>query len=177
MSKIYIGCDPGKTSGALVAIQDGKIIDKLPVPKIGSNIDIPTHFNWLKKYAKMAKNSPDSVHAIVEQLHGLPNQKLSTIWHLSGHYHVIISILYGFKIPFTQVPPQEWQKEMFKGINIQWTMKNGKKAKDTKTMSVLAAQRLLPGQDLTTGLPRARVPNDGITDAALLSLYGKRNRL
>jgi hypothetical protein len=170
MGKTYIGIDLGKTRGAIVIIKDGKIIERQPTPLMGGDkqvIDAREIFKFMYKYRNQ------DCHAVMEKLHGLPNQKLSVIWELSQHVGMIKMLLAILKIAYTEVTPQSWQKEMFLGVTIQEKKVKGLWKKDTKATSVLAAQKLFPKEDLRA-TAKSKVPHDGITDALLLAEYGRR---
>lgn len=84
---------------------------------------------------------------------------------------------------FVKVKPKDWQKEMWEGVSII-KINTGKKTKDgnikyktdTKATSLIAAQRLFPG-DKFLGTERSKKPHDGIVDGLLISEYCRRKFL
>lgn len=72
-------------------------------------------------------------------------------------------ILAGRGIPYQVVPPQAWQKAMLAG------MPKG----DTKASSILVAQRLWPDASFRR-TERCTKAHDGMTDAALIAEFGRR---
>ena len=172
-TKYWIGIDPGKTAGAIIVYKDGKILHKQVTPTLGTEIDTKEILKFLAPF----RNRND-VHAVMEKLHGMPNQKLSVIWVLGKHYGILEALLIGLQIPYSQVTPQVWQKEMWQGTKVQWKNQKSKgvskQVKDTKMTSIIALKKLLPTADLTKGTARSHVPHDGVCDATLLAMYGER---
>lgn len=86
-------------------------------------------------------------------------------------------------LSFVKVKPKDWQKEMWEGVSII-KINTGKKTKDgnikyktdTKATSLVAAQRLFPG-DKFLGTERSTTPHDGIVDGLLISEYCRRKFL
>ena len=94
-------------------------------------------------------------------MHGLPNQKLSVIWSLGRQVGIVETILRMYKMPYTEVTPQTWQKGIFYKTD----------GKDTKEKSLNVAKRLFP--DHTDFFKRKK--DHGRSDALLLARYSQKN--
>jgi len=82
----------------------------------------------------------------------------------------------AYSLPFIKVKPKDWQKEMWEGVTPIKTIVKGKKKTDTKATSLVAAQRLFPG-DKFLGSERSKVPHDGIVDGLLIAEHCRRKYL
>lgn len=74
--------------------------------------------------------------------------------------------------PVRSVSPKIWQKYAWKPQHIVYTKgedTKSRKKKDTKATSMAAAKDLFPGVSFVP--KRARVPHDGLIDAALIAHY------
>lgn len=161
----HIGIDPGK-DGAIVA-QTDKGIEKIMIPLIGNEIDLHSLNHTIRRLSL----SGGPHHFILENVHTLPIMSAKSNFTFGSVFGMLQALLVANNCKFTLVTPKEWQKEMWQGIPKQ--TKPGKKQTDTKAMSLLAANRLFPLQDLTKS-DRASKAHDGIVDALLISEYCKR---
>lgn len=150
-----LGIDPG-LKGACVFIENGHIEGFLIMPVTGgmSGLDIPSLCNWI------SHQSPDV--AYVEKIHSLFVASKKSTFTFGMNYGVLFGILASLKIPYIQVPPKQWQKEMCEGVEEKY---------DQKVRAQIAANRLFPRVDFTRG---KKNPHDGMIDAALIALYGYR---
>jgi hypothetical protein len=72
---------------------------------------------------------------------------------------ILEGILIAMRIPYRRVRPQEWMKEVLKGLP------------KVEKASVLFCQRQWPGTDWR-GTERSKKPHDGKTDSACMAYYG-----
>lgn len=161
-SKINIGIDIGK-HGA-ICINDQGNITTYPMPMIKTELDYLQVYNLLSPY------EGGRVMVVFERLgviFGSSKQVAFSMGHQAGAIEMACVAL---AIPFTKVPPKQWQKEMFTGVD---EITSSKGSRDTKAMALVAVKRLLPTLKLTFGT-RATVPHDGLVDAVLMSLYSER---
>jgi hypothetical protein len=164
---IRIGIDPGKNG--FICILDTNIAPNgeflyYAVPLIGKDVDIKELNSILKRdYDK-------DVHCVIEDVHAIFGSAAKATFNFGWIVGVLEAILVAHRIPYTKVKPKEWQKEMWQGIPLQ-KKPNGRT--DTKAMSLLAAKRLFPNEDLTA-TERSVKPHDGKVDALLLSEYCRR---
>lgn len=159
--RINIGVDIGK-NGAIVINDNGEIIS-LPMPLIGKELDVFTLRTIFSKYREK------DVMVLFEKIVPFVENK-STAFSMGQQSGAIEMVCVSYSIPYTKIPPQTWQKEMFTGV--EEIPKTGG-GRDTKKMALIAIQRLLPTLKLTFGT-RSHKPHDGLIDAALMSEYLKR---
>lgn len=180
-TKRYVaGADPGK-HGAVVLLsvsyspvriaQD----DVIQIPTRGTNgkLDIEHLWNALLPYSdRIDLYAQEDVHALFGSSakgtfeFGDANGALRTVLQLlglrrdAGRAHVVT------------VQPKIWQKKAWQPQHIKFledTDKLGRKKKDTKATSLAAAKDLFPGVSFVP--KRAKLPHDGIVDAALIAYY------
>lgn len=142
---IYIGVDPG-TSGAIATVTD-----------MG-------HSSWVKcaetehdlweflSNDVFAANAGERFHAVIEQVHSMPNQGVSSSFKFGQSYGFLRGLLTAHAVPFETVTPQKWQKAM------------GCRSGGDKNVTKAAAQRLFPGLKIT----------HANADALLLAEYCRR---
>lgn len=184
-SKRYVaGADPGK-HGAIVllstAYNPARIasddIIQLPVrrDKIGKLDTIHIWENLLPYAPRIDLYVQEDVHALFGSSaagtfeFGDANGALRTVLQLLGLYNnnSIAQVL--------AVAPKLWQKHAWKPQHIVYLDdkdKLGRKKKDTKATSMAAAKDLFPGVSFVP--KRARIPHDGLIDAALIAHYALR---
>lgn len=164
---IYLGVDPG-LSGAIATIDsDTMVIDIQPMPIIKgkgrSQYDLVEIRNVL---CLLSTPAYPRIFVTVEKLQPLPRKLGGGITNYRRGETIGWSwLLTGMSIPHQLVRPQEWQKVMLAGTS----------GTDTKQRSIIAAQRLYPGQSLKR-TDRCRKPDSGMSDALLLAAYGMRTQ-
>lgn len=151
-----LSCDPGLKGG--FCLLDSKTLkldyQKMPLLKNG-DYDIITIIDLIKS------SKPDFIfHEKVRSLYGMSAKSNFSFGRGVG---ITESHCLAYGKPFQEVPPKEWQKVAWKGID---------KVKDPKKNSLVAAQRLFPSYDFLA-TKRSSVPHDGIIDATLIAWYGK----
>lgn len=166
---IYVGVDPGKTGAIATINSDNMEIEIQPMPIIKGKgrgeYDLVEIKNVLCLLPGYADTYPPRILVIVEKLQPLPpKMKGGSI----ANYHRGVAsgwswLLTGMSIPYQLVRPQDWQKVMLAGTS----------GTDTKQKSIIAAQRLFPGQSLKR-TEKCRKPDAGMSDALLMCAYGMR---
>lgn len=172
---MIVGIDPGLSGG--IAVLDGAA----PEPPQAVVYPMPIFKTTTKKgYRNVYDESllaafgrswalflmAQGLHVFVEKQQALP----STMGGASANFQrglaqgLWIGMLASYRIPYTLVPPQSWQKVMLLGIP----------GEDTKQRSVVAAGRLFPNVSLLP-TPRCTKPHDGYADALLIAEYGRRS--
>ena len=159
---IYIGVDNG-INGALVALKGKVIKEKIVMPTIKSTknkkeYDIQSIVDFFLKY--------QNATIIIEKAHAMPILGSVQAFNFGRGYGIIIGIVSALKMRYHIVHARTWQKEMFRDIN----------SKDTKQASIIVAQRLFPTTDFRATEKNKKI-HDGMTDAALLAVWGQRKRL
>lgn len=153
---LTIGIDPGLTGG-VAAIEDNKIvfIERLPTKsgtKAGSKIiDCYTLAVWLKTLD--AKHGIQEV--ILEEVHAMPKQGVSSTFSFGRAYGMIEGILIASRISMRRSRPQAWKKEA--GI-----------LRQDKTAALRLAAEIFP----IHAARFMRKADLGIADAALIARFG-----
>jgi len=181
MSKdIYMGIDPGKQGFFTFNIGEELFFKHMENFVIGKEYSSLLIGEFFKQFEGI------SMHVVLEDVHCDPQWTALTNWSLSRNKALIEQALADYKIPNTLVNPQTWQKEMFQGIpemrkpSVTVKRKDGttylkKGRRETKPMSILAAQRLFPNVNLAHGkTARATKPHDGKSDSLLIYEYCRR---
>lgn len=149
---IVLGIDPG-ASGCIAAIEDGtQPIERrwIECPKYCLLTDTETDIsNWLSFFSPMG-DCP--VHAFIERVHSMPKQGVASSFKFGQSYGFLRGLLIGHGIPFEEVTPQKWQKEM------------GCLTKGDKNVSKAKAQQLFPREKIV----------HANADALLIAEYGRR---
>lgn len=166
---IYVGVDPGKTGAIATINSDNMEIEIQPMPIIKGKgrgeYDLVEIKNVLCLLPGYAETYPPRILVIVEKLQPLPPKMPGG--SIANYNRGVASgwswLLTGLGIPHQLVRPQDWQKVILVGTS----------GTDTKQKSIIAAQRLFPGQDLKR-TEKCRKPDAGMSDALLLCAYGMR---
>lgn len=155
---IFTGIDPGLDGGIAQIIDKNILLDKTPIIG-GRDYDVQE----MKRILLNAKES-DELFCIIENQISMPGQGLSSTLQTGKGFGIWLGLLAGLEIPFQVVSAKQWQGKLFTGVN-------GKL--DTKEKSEVIAKRLFPRADFRRS-ERARVANDGLTDAACIAEYARR---
>ena len=164
--RVFIGVDIGK-KGAIVAIHENGLVNKHTIPVIGDKVLDTELFKIFEEYQEY------EVFVCLEEVHSLfgmsakSNFSFGELYGKKKMIGAVCSYLYGFTLDF--VPPKKWQAQMW--TTTDKVFKTGKKV-DTKKTSLVAANRLLPGEAFLA-TTRSRVAHDGLVDAYLIAMYCK----
>lgn len=161
---IRIGIDPGK-QGFICSMTDSSI-SYYQIPLIGKEVDL----DELDNIIDFITLTHDDVHCVIEDVHAIFGSSAKATFNFGWIVGVLEALLVAHGIPYTKVQPKEWQKEMWQGISKQ---KKANGRTDTKAMSLLAAKRLFPDEDLTA-TARSTKEHDGKIDSLLMAEYCKR---
>jgi crossover junction endodeoxyribonuclease RuvC len=164
---IYVGIDPGK-AGAIASINsDTMEIDIQPMPVLKSSKS-RSEYNLVEmRNILVLASTEGELFVTAEKLQPLPPKFGGGIANYNRGYALALlkGMLTGMKIPYQLVLPRVWQKAMLAGTS----------GTDTKQRSIIAAQRLFPGQSLLR-IEKCRKPDNGYSDALLLAAYGMRTQ-
>jgi hypothetical protein len=167
--RFHIGIDVGKEGAFAIQDINLKSITCIKMPLIGKELDMLEVYNILTPY------EGGNGMIVFEKIIPFTANK-SAMFSLGCQAGAIEMACVALAIPFTKVPPQTWQKEMFTGVDQatkkSTTTKSGV-SRDTKSMALVAAKRLFPHQELKFG-GRTTVAHNGLVDALLMSEYAKR---
>tara|TARA_R110000868_G_scaffold144292_5_gene363210 strand:+ start:321 stop:854 length:534 start_codon:yes stop_codon:yes gene_type:complete len=142
----------------------GPILTTIPMPVVGNRVD------WDEMYSLF--NGYEGFRGLVvfEKLGILFGVSKSVQDSLGRQNEGMIVMCKMLAIPYREVPPKEWQAEMFKGISL---IKKANGKKDTKAMALQKIRQIHPKLKLTFG-ERATKPHDGLIDAVLIAEYAER---
>jgi len=137
----YIGIDPGKSGGMAVIESNGEV------------------FAWPFKnetecgiWEIIYDNSCQRVVAMLEQVHAMPKQGVSSSFNFGMSYGALRMALIAAEIPFETVTPGKWQRVL------------GCLSKGDKNVTKAKAQELFPSVKVT----------HAVADALLLAEYCRR---
>lgn len=170
--KTYIGIDPGSKGYIVCLDSEGGFFESLPIED-STQQDIATFLN--------NANYDNKAVCVMEDVHAMPGQGVASTFAFGRNTGFLFGLLVAFKIPYTLVSPQKWQKAMWIAadhVTTTATDKNGntKKVVMPKPTSINAATRLFPDVDLRKNRG-CKKPHDGKCDALLMALYAKRMNL
>lgn len=151
---IFIGIDPGK-SGALAAIGTGENSHTITTIKFKEY----AYRDYIRNLMMAMDESP-RVYCVVEKVHAMPGQGVTSMFSFGENYGNIRGILESFFIPYELVDPRTWKKEFHLGRD--------------KQDSILAAKALFPGVNLKS-TERSTKDSDGIAEALLMAEYARRS--
>jgi len=167
----FIGIDPGKDGAIAYLDEEGGLINivKMPVISGGNSktkkeYDIPAMVELLQKDQLCGQRLPiGKMFVTLEQLQTMPPGMggSQANFQRGFAYGTWLGILTAIMQPFITVRPQKWQGALLTGA-----------PKDTKQASIMVAQRTWPRFDFRRS-EKAKKPDDGKTDAALIGLYGQ----
>lgn len=162
---LVVGIDPG-LDGGLTAL-----LAQRPTPYVRASEPMPTiggakgkrliDAAGVKRF--LAAWSPDLV--IIERVGARTGQGVTSMFNFGYGAGLIEGIVFamGFRVEF--VLPQEWQKEVYRGL-----------PRDNPKPSVIFCQRTYPAFDWR-GTERSRTPHDGKTDSCCIAYYGVTKHL
>lgn len=162
MNRTLISCDPG-AHGFLCAYNPDKDTRAYLSIEDSTRAEI-AHF--------LAQYKDKSV-AIMEEVHALVNSSAKATFAFGEIFGFLKGLFTALDIPFSLVPPQTWQKEIW--IASDKVFKEGKKI-DTKKTSINSATRLFPTVDFRKN-DRCRTIDDNKVDATLIGEYARRKGL
>lgn len=158
-----IGIDPGLAGGIAILNKQGKIQDVMSMPVLYLKTAKGRKGEYdVKKIREMFEEySPKMVALEIQQ--AMPKQGVTSTFKTGRGFGLLEGILIGLKIPYILIKPRQWQSTMFEGL-----------PKDnSKTLSILVAERLFPEQDFRKS-DRCSNVSDGMTDAILIAEYARR---
>lgn len=168
--RFWIGIDIGK-EGAIVIQENDKPITSYAMPVLATELDYNRIYEILEPY------EGGNGMVVFEKIVPYVGNKTS-IFSMGMQAGAIEMTCVALAIPYTKIPPQTWQKEMFTGVSNMTkkstTTKSGE-SRDTKTMALIAAQRLFPGHLFNfPNQKKTTKPHNGLVDALLMSEFAKR---
>jgi hypothetical protein len=117
---IYLGIDPGASGG--LAVIDGKTVSLSSMPDTERDL-----WNWFNSNRLWAKTNYKEIFGLIEKVGGYIKGNAtpgSAMFNFGVSYGRLRMCLVGNGIPFEEITPQRWQKEL--AIPTRSTGKNGK---------------------------------------------------
>lgn len=154
----YIGIDIGFT-GSIAVLENDNILEQIVMPvflitKNKKEYDIQSIVDFLSKYK-------DST-VILEKTQAMPHLGTVQSHHLGKGYGIMVGVLTVLKNRYHVVHPKTWQAKVFRDCP----------GDNTKTKSVLMAQRLFPDTKFLR-TDRSKKVDHNMCDAVLLAYYGQ----
>jgi len=156
-----IGIDQGLKGGCAALTSQGTVVGLLPMPVIGNKIDTRRLKEWLiQKKAKFVSIEKAQSFKSDDRDSKMGRQSIYNYGFNSG---VVVGVVAALDLPYALVPPKNWQKQMFAGVETKLP---------PKKRAEIAANRLYPG---ITFIPTGgRKAHDGCIDAVLIAEYTRR---
>ena len=156
---IIIGIDPG-LDGAIAAIDTNQTfaaVFDMPTLELKSGKKRKRTIDC-HNVVKILTDLSDGEHcrAFLELVHSMPGQGVRSMFTMGQTFGALKMALTALKIPFEEVTPQRWKKEILHG-----TMKD-------KDASRYKAQQLFPSVELS------RKKDHNRADALLIAEFGRR---
>lgn len=143
----YIGIDPGKKGG--IAVISG---------------DYPDHYHTFpfssEKLREIAEAFSADSKAVVEDVHAMPGQGVTSMFTFGKGFGYIIGVLEANSFPYQLVSPQRWKKEF--------------SLSGDKASSIEVCKRLFPNANLKA-TERCKKDHDGMAEALLIAEYARRH--
>lgn len=115
-TQFTLGIDPGK-AGAIVLLQDGKLIDIWDMPVTGkvsnkgSEINPQLLVKMIEEIFMLTDvDEEKTIVAVIEKVHSMPKQGVATTFAFGKGYGLIIGVIAAHNIPIKYVTPQAWKK-------------------------------------------------------------------
>ena len=152
---IVIGIDPGAKGGFICLDENHQIIDFLPMPMVGREVDIITLRSWLT-----SQNYTDS-NVFIEHSQAIHKCSAGSTFTFGKNFGILLGVVATLSFSYSLVKPKTWQKVMFEGTD----------ASDRpKSRAYAAALRRYPKFEFVPA--GCRNPHEGLVDASLIAGYG-----
>lgn len=163
----YGGIDNGNKGAFVLLDPAGRVIDQHVTPVL--NVGAGKRQKWIYDELAVLRILQDwrdagELFVVLERAQPMRKQGLGSTFKTGHDFGLAKGMLTGLGVSWEIVPARAWQAAELKGM----------KGSDTKTRSIMRAQRRFPGLDLTPG--RKRTPHDGLADAANMAAYGMKLR-
>jgi len=157
MNYISIGVDPGGSTGCICAkfVSEGKEDYQYLRFKDATITDM---YLFLRRTKKMSVVSSGKLFCVLEKVHSMPGQGVSSSFKFGVNYGTLLGLLTALKIPFQEVSPAKWTKDMGK------QKRAGEDKADSKKRRRAEAEALYP---------HIKFVNDKV-DAHWLAIYAER---
>lgn len=158
--KTHIGIDPG-FKGGIAAIM-GDNIEIIPMPVTGEKKSKRIDVLSLSAFFSSLDQPFSDMLVVLEKVGTMPKQGIVSAFNFGKGVGYLECMLKLLRMPFVEVRPQEWKKEVLRGMD--W--------KGIKSISVAFCQQKHPSVSLLRS-SRCTTPCDGMADAICLAEYGR----
>lgn len=175
MEKTYIGIDPGKI-GFITAL----------FPSGATEFYAITELDELSLYKCLVgiRERSWQVTAVLEDVHAIFGSSAKSTFAFGEIKGLLKGLLIASEIPYTLIPPKEWQDCIWTHSDEVATYKviktkkgeSKRKVVDTKKTSINAARRLFPRVDLRRN-EHCKSIDDNKVDSLLMAEYARRKNL
>jgi len=148
MATTFIGIDPGQSGGVAVLDTQGTVVLVIKMP--------PTDQEVLAELAPFAGFEDGSVRAVIERVHAMPRQGVSSTFKFGVSVGKLLMALMASKIPFDEVTPQRWQAAL--------GCRCGPRERRDKNVTKRRAAQLFPSVKVT----------HAVADSLLIAEYCRR---
>lgn len=157
MNYMAIGVDPGGSSGCICTkkVIEGK--EEYDYIRF-KGATLKDMYRFLRKSNKIASLNNCKVFCVLEKVHSMPGQGVSSSFKFGVNYGNLQGLLMALGIPFEEVPPANWTKAMGK------QKRPGEDKSESKKRRKTEAEFLYPWIKFT---------ND-MVDAHWLAIYAER---
>jgi hypothetical protein len=168
---IYVGIDVGQKGGIFAFNDNDEVLCKEAIPQTKGTTDVDYHkMCAMLKHIRSKGGNGAKVITIIEDVHslfGMSAKSNFSFGHIKG---VKEGMLTALGMEYHLVQPKVWQKGVW--ISEDVVTVGDTKKKDTKATALNAASRIFPTVDFRKS-SRAKIPHDGIVDAALMAEYAR----
>ena len=161
--KYYAGIDVGFSGGISIIDNDSKIIETIPMPILKTKVKNKSKSEYdLKSIIKIFKKYEFRMVGLEIQ-QAFKMQGVVSMFKIGRGFGLLEGIISALGIPYTLIKPKIWQSTMFMGLPKD----------DSKTLSILVAERIWPEHDFRNS-ERCTNISDGLTDSSLMAEYIRR---
>jgi crossover junction endodeoxyribonuclease RuvC len=161
-----LGIDPGQEGAFVLLDRSGHIVQCKKIPtvklKVGKKNTVQYDTLGIIAYFNINKSFYPGTKIFIEEIHAAPGQGVTSMFTMGYGFGLINGIVLALGYPVTRVAPQEWKKNLLKGMPKE------------KMASVVVASRLFPDCDTYLRLPRGGLDHN-VADALLIAEWGRRN--
>lgn len=174
MEKLYIGIDPG--SKGFISTQINGAWEHFSIED--------NDLYQLSKIFQEMRSEHQNIACVMEDVHAIFGSSAKSTFQFGFNKGFLVGLLAANQIPYTLIPPKQWQRVLWGNADIVVTYKTikvkgkdvSKKDVNTKQTSINCAKRLFPTIDLRKN-ERCKKIDDNKVDSMLLCEYARRMNL
>ncbi|GIW67757.1 MAG: hypothetical protein KatS3mg096_625 [Candidatus Parcubacteria bacterium] len=163
---IVAGIDIGK-KGYIVLNQNYDILEYFKMPLLANELDIEE----LNRLLNGINEQYGNVLFAFEKFNNLFGYSKQAAISINSQFNIFKTIMILNKFKYITIHPKDWQKDIFKNLDLIKNDKTQTKKKETKVLSLRACHHLYPKY---AGIVKN---NDNFADAILISHYVLRKHI